>query len=114
MHCRPWWWLLFATSLCIPIQITFGMLGIVLVPADIATLVGDDAKAHYLGTTVTLMMVVQIFQPLFGSISDKTRSRFGRRRPYIIVGQAISAVALLIMRDATSFWPYCWGCERSP
>ena len=57
------------------------------------------------------MMVVQICQPVFGSISDKTRSRFGRRRPYIILGQIISAVALMIMRSAAGFWVYCWGYQ---
>lgn len=109
--CRPWWWLLFTTSLCIPIQITFGILGIVLVPHDIESLVGDANKARYLGITVTIMMMVQICQPVFGSISDKTRSKFGRRRPYIILGQVISTVALLIMRSATGFWVYCWGYQ---
>ena len=108
---RPWWWLLFATSLCIPIQITFGILGIVLVPHDIANLVGDAHKARYLGITVTIMMMVQICQPVFGSVSDKTRSKFGRRRPYIILGQLISTVALVIMRSATGFWIYCWGYQ---
>lgn len=108
---RPWWWLLFATSLCIPIQITFGSLGIVLVPHDIKNLVGDANKARYLGITVTIMMVVQICQPVFGSMSDKTRSRFGRRRPYIILGQIISAAALVVMRNATGFWVYCWGYQ---
>jgi hypothetical protein len=57
---RPWWWLLFATSLCIPIQVTFGILAVVLVPHDIANLVGDAQKARYLGITVTMMMVVQV------------------------------------------------------
>lgn len=108
---RPWWWLLFATSLCIPIQVTFGILGIVLVPHDIANLVGDAHKARYLGITVTIMMVVQVCQPVFGSISDKTRSRFGRRRPYIILGQVISVIALVIMRRAAGFWEYCWGYQ---
>jgi Na+/melibiose symporter-like transporter len=57
------------------------------------------------------MMIVQICQPVFGSISDKTRSRFGRRRPYIILGQVISTIALVIMRSATGFWVYCWGYQ---
>jgi Na+/melibiose symporter-like transporter len=60
---------------------------------------------------VTIMMVVQNCQPVMGSISDKTRSRLGRRRPYIILGQALSVAALLVMRDATTFWPLCWGYQ---
>ena len=107
----PWWWLLFATSFYLPIQITSGLLSAVLVPADVAAIVGDDTKARYLGYTVTIMMGIQNCQPIFGSISDKTRSRFGRRRPYVIGGQLLCAGALIIMRNAHTFWPYCLGYQ---
>ena len=108
---RPWWWLLFAPSFYLPIQVTFGLLSLVLVPADVATIVGAENKARYLGVTVTIMMVIQNCQPIFGSISDKTRSRFGRRRPYVILGQVLSVAALVVMRNATTFWPYCLGYQ---
>ena len=39
---RPWWWLLFATSFYLPIQVTFGLLSQVLVPADVATMTGAE------------------------------------------------------------------------
>mgnify|MGYP004326003577 CR=1 FL=1 len=39
---RPWWWLLFATSFYLPIQVTFGLLSLVLVPADVATIASYD------------------------------------------------------------------------
>ncbi len=35
-----------------------------------------------------------VVQPLIGAISDNTRSRFGRRRPYLFMGALISALAL--------------------
>jgi MFS family permease len=57
------------------------------------------------------MMVIQNCQPVFGSISDKSRTRLGRRRPYIIFGQVLSVIALVIMRDAATFWPLCWGYQ---
>ena len=108
----PWWWLLLQASFCVPIQITFGILQLVLVPANVALLVGSEDKARYLGYTVTIMMVIQNCQPIMGSISDKTRSRrFGRRRPYIIFGQVLSVAALVIMRNATGFWTLCWGYQ---
>lgn len=46
----PWWWLLFCTSICVPFQVTFGILSLVLVPAHVATIVGDEHKAKYLGS----------------------------------------------------------------
>lgn len=36
-----------------------------------------------------------ILQPIMGSISDNTRSRFGRRMPYIIIGIPAGAIFLL-------------------
>ena len=33
-----------------------------------------------------------ILLPIFGSLSDKTHSRFGRRMPYIFVGMILSAI----------------------
>jgi len=38
-----------------------------------------------------------IFQPLFGNLSDKTRTRFGRRMPYIFVGLPVCAVAFTLI-----------------
>ena len=38
-----------------------------------------------------------VFQPLSGKLSDKTRTRFGRRMPYIFIGLPISAVAFALI-----------------
>ncbi|MEI6101408.1 MAG: MFS transporter, partial [Eubacteriales bacterium] len=47
-----------------------------------------------------------IFQPIFGTISDKTRTRFGRRMPYILVGIPICAVAFFFIPFTTVFWAF--------
>ena len=38
-----------------------------------------------------------IFQPYFGSLSDKTKTRFGRRMPFIIVGIPLAALFFSII-----------------
>ncbi len=40
--------------------------------------------------------------PLFGSLSDKTQTRFGRRTPYIVIGTLLAASMLLCMTFADS------------
>ncbi len=54
--------------------------------------------------------VLAIFMlPLFGAISDKTRTRLGKRTPYILFG-TLAAVTLLIVlgifEEARSFWGF--------
>lgn len=39
--------------------------------------------------------VALIANPLFGAFSDRTWSRFGRRRPWVLIGALVGAVALL-------------------
>ena len=48
-----------------------------------------------------------ISDPLMGVISDNTRSRLGRRRPWIIIGGALVPVAFAIM-----FLPWAKGIEN--
>ncbi len=63
----------------------------------------------YLASTALIGFVMTIdnifgviFQPLFGAMSDKTRTRFGRRMPYILIGLPICAVAFSLI-------PFTWS-----
>ena len=41
-----------------------------------------------------------VVQPLIGALSDKTKSAFGRRRPYLLGGALLSAIALVALPNS--------------
>ncbi|HEY3285943.1 MAG TPA: MFS transporter [Gemmatimonadaceae bacterium] len=46
-----------------------------------------------------------IVQPIIGHLSDRTWSpRFGRRRPYFLVGAILSSCALILMPNSSTLW----------
>ena len=45
-----------------------------------------------------------IVQPIIGYLSDKTWTRFGRRRPYFLIGAIFTTLALLVMPNSPALW----------
>jgi maltose/moltooligosaccharide transporter len=45
-----------------------------------------------------------LVQPLIGAISDGTWTRFGRRRPFFVIGALIGSVAVLLMPYSPVLW----------
>jgi maltose/moltooligosaccharide transporter len=64
----------------------------------------EHLSLFWLAAPLTGMIV----QPIIGYYSDKTWNRFGRRRPFFLVGAILTAIALMIMPNAgtmASFMP---------
>lgn len=45
-----------------------------------------------------------IVQPLVGAMSDRTRSRLGRRTPYFLIGAVLCSLSLLLMPYSRALW----------
>jgi maltose/moltooligosaccharide transporter len=45
-----------------------------------------------------------LVQPIIGSMSDRTWTRLGRRRPYFLVGAVIASVTLFFMPNSGTVW----------
>ena len=58
-------------------------------------------------TVATLLLASKLYDvvtdPLMGIISDRTRSRWGRRRPYLFIGGVISAVGFCLAFNPPEF-----------
>ncbi|MDO8898305.1 MAG: MFS transporter [Bacteroidales bacterium] len=91
-------------------NMSFGFLGIqfgyALQNANVSrifqTLGGDTDKLalYWLAAPVTGLLI----QPIVGYFSDRTWNRFGRRRPYFLVGAIMASLGLLIMPNSPFLW----------
>ena len=59
-----------------------------------------DIALLWLAAPVTGVLV----QPLIGQASDRTWTRLGRRRPFILGGAILASVALIFMPNSPSLW----------
>ena len=81
-----------------------GILTPVLVPFLVALFMPAEQKNSYLATVRVIgLAVAMLVQPLAGMLSDRSTSRWGRRRPYIATGALFNIVFLLVIGASPSF-----------
>ncbi|MDU0372156.1 MFS transporter [Hymenobacter endophyticus] len=90
-------------------NMSFGFLGIqfgfALQNANVSrifeTLGGTEIALYWLAAPLTGMLV----QPIIGYMSDRTWSpKWGRRRPFFLVGAVLASFALLVMPNVSALW----------
>ncbi|HZT98200.1 MAG TPA: MFS transporter [Ktedonobacteraceae bacterium] len=100
------------TAAAISLYILYAGIGALLLPYQIGLL--DPAhKVAILSFFTSITVLIALFaNPIAGAFSDRTTSRFGRRRPWILVGGLLTMVGLLFMWQANSipllFIGYCF------
>jgi len=60
----------------------------------------DEIPILWIAAPVTGLIV----QPIIGYMSDKTWNRFGRRRPFFLVGAILASLALFVMPNSPVLW----------
>jgi MFS family permease len=79
----------------------FGPIQVLL--AQQAAVVSPDHKEFVFGVVTGAGSAVSVVaNPLFGALSDRTTSRFGRRMPWVVGGALLGAVALVLLATARS------------
>ncbi|MGF3057151.1 MFS transporter [Microbacterium sp. YY-01] len=74
---------------------TYGGLVAILLPTQVALLDEENKVANLAIVTTTSFVFTLFAQPLAGALSDRTRSRWGRRAPWMVIGSAVGAIFLL-------------------
>ena len=81
-----------------------------LLPIHVAAIVPGGEKNSWWGLVVAFGAAEAMIGPaICGYLSDRCCSRFGRRRPFIAVGAALTAIALLYLGNAESLWQMIVG-----
>ncbi len=86
----------------------------VLLPEQVAAM-DPVAKVSGLAlVTATGAAVALVVNPLAGALSDRTRSRFGRRRPWVLGSALLGAVALVALgaQSTLAGVAACWCCVQ--
>jgi len=77
----------------------------IILPMLVPFMAPENLKGSALGimTSIGLILAV-IVQPAAGAISDRSTSRWGRRRPYILLGTLFDLLFLLGIALAGNYW----------
>jgi MFS family permease len=93
-------------ALLSPVFVSMQLKAQQLAPDSPETLIGQVLPIGALGALFA--------NPLMGAISDRTRTRWGRRRPYLVGGVILLTVALALVAFSPNQLS-CRGCwPRSP
>jgi MFS family permease len=69
-----------------------------VIPLLVQQFVGESVKGAYLGQIrLWALMAALLMQALMGMLSDRSRMRWGRRRPFIVTGILLEIVVLALI-----------------
>jgi MFS family permease len=80
-------------------------LGGLIIPDLVLQLVGRAHEGVALGVLEGIgSLMAVVWQPVIGAVSDRTSSRWGRRRPFIVIGTAGDVIFLVGLALSGTYW----------
>lgn len=74
---------------------------VITIAVRVSEIAGEAEKGRWLGIILAIGgFVAMVVTPIWGALSDRTRSRFGRRRPWLLGGLLVSGIGLLLLGTA--------------
>ncbi len=87
------------------LSVTWGALTTVVLPSLVDERVAPGVKSSAVALIAAAQAIVAIgIQPVAGALSDRLRTRWGRRRPWIVAGVVLQVLALLSLAVAPGYW----------
>ena len=99
----PLWRLIALTTLGFALTLTTNTLEPAVLSHQVLALAPNEPNRALGLTTFAGLLVASVAQPLVGVLSDHTRSRWGRRLPYIVGGALLAAPCLYVIALAPVF-----------
>ncbi|MBF4764465.1 MFS transporter [Nocardioides islandensis] len=83
---------------------------LVTLALKVNALVGTDRGADSLSLVASVgSFVALVANPLFGRLSDRTTSRYGRRRPWLLIGLVGGTSGIVVVATADAVWQVLLG-----
>jgi Na+/melibiose symporter-like transporter len=98
----------FISCLWLAYNLQWGAMLAIVLPDQIAAIVGPARKEFFNGLIPPIGAAVSLLiTPIAGALSDRSRSRFGRRRPFLLAGGLINILFLILLAGfgtGSSIW----------
>jgi len=97
-HKLHWYDHIFINSNWFALTLRSQVLAGLIVPLLVQRFVGEAQKGTYYGTIrLWALMMALLMQAFFGLLSDHSRFKWGRRRPFIFIGTLLEVMVILSM-----------------
>ncbi|MHB9032729.1 MAG: MFS transporter [Anaerolineae bacterium] len=105
-----WYQLLLINAYSFGISFLWNAIHPIFLPLLILSIVPDARKNTSLGLLSSIGLIIAlIVQPLSGALSDGTHHRWGRRRPWLLIGTLGDLVFLAVLALAGNIWMVAVG-----